>query len=170
MDRALSSSITEENNYAVQLLSYFEKEGDASFKIDQHLTEDELFNRIRLNPEVLPTGKFDIVPGTIFSRLKHVPLQPVQVEATRGKYNKGDMHGDKLQHYLLQFESFDRELEIIYEGEFPHAIVGWKDTYPSVISGEKLTSVYQRISTIKSPYWSQHDLEHMPLRSEIGLE
>ena len=158
------------NNYQVQLLSYFEKEGDASYKIDQHLTEDELFNRIRLNPEALPIGKFDIIPGTLFSRLKHVPLQPVQVNATRGKYKGADMHGANLQHYLLQFQSFDRELEIIFEGDFPYAIVGWKDAYPTVISGEKLTTVYRRISTIKSPYWSQHDLEHMKLRSEIGLD
>ncbi|NND08928.1 MAG: hypothetical protein HKN87_21360 [Saprospiraceae bacterium] len=158
------------NKYQVQLLSYFEKEGDANYKVENRVTEDELLNRIRLNPNTLPTGKFEIIPGTIFSLLKHVPLEPVTVEATQGKYSGRDMHGANLQQYVLQFDSFDRTLAFIYEAEFPHAIVGWKDAYPSVVSGEKLTTVYRRVSTIKSPYWSKHDLEHMPLRAEIGLD
>ncbi len=156
--------------YDVKLFSYFEKEGDDHYTVSDVMTEDEIMNRIRMNPDALPVGVIQIIPGTIFGRLKHVALRPVSVKTSNTPYLLDDMSGENLRSYILNFESMDRTLEIIYEDDFPHAITGWKDSYPTVISGEKLTTLYKRVSTIKSPYWSQHDLEHLPLRAEIGLD
>ncbi len=60
------------NHYEHQLFSYFESEGDTHKKLEKAWLEDELFNRIRIQPDALPNGNIKIIPNTIFSRFKHV--------------------------------------------------------------------------------------------------
>lgn len=157
-----------ENSYRVSQFSYFESEGDRQFSVDDLLTEDEIFNQIRLNPGHLPTGEKAILPGTVFTRLKHIEYKPYPVQLTRNPFGGTGFPGDNLEVYQVIFPEFDRTLEIIYESDFPYHIAGWTDTY-AVASGEKLTSISKRISTKRMPYWSQHDLEDHHLRAELGL-
>lgn len=158
----------ENNKYLVNQYSYFEKEGDRSFQVDDYLMEDELFNQLRFNPEILPTGSIKILPGTTFSRLKHIEFKPYQAEASQKNYTGSEFEGEHLESYEIHYPDLDRNFEIIYEAKFPYAIAGWKDTYP-VFSGEKLTSLYRRISSKRLPYWSQHNLSDSYLRKELGL-
>jgi len=54
--------------------SYFEAEGDQSVKIKAQ-PEDELFNLIRLNPDLIRTGERELIPSLIYQRFSHNPLQ-----------------------------------------------------------------------------------------------
>src|SRR5688500_7788895 len=51
------------NRYAVRSHSYFEQEADEQFSVRQALLEDEIWNFIRLDPENLPVGDLEVVPG-----------------------------------------------------------------------------------------------------------
>ncbi len=154
--------------YHVQLFSYFEAENDQDFKVREHLTEDELFNRIRLGPDALPSGEIELIPGTTYARLKHQSLEPTTGVIRSSTYDGEMFSGQDLEVLEVAYPELERTLEIYYESKFPHAIAGWSDTY-KVTGGEALTSHYERISTIKSPYWSLHDLEDLPLRKEMGI-
>jgi len=156
------------NKYKVQQYSYFENEGDRTYDVEALLTEDEILNRIRLNPLSLHSGTQQILPGNVFTRLKHKELKVYNVEIKRAKYTDDDFSGADLQSIEIQYPELDRTLEIIYEGQFPHRISGWKDTY-EVFGEKKLTSVSKRISSERIPYWSQHGLEDLPLREKLGL-
>ena len=158
----------EKNKYQVRQYSYFEKEGDQNFTVDALMNEDEIFNQIRFNPELLPSGSKNMLPGTAFSRLKHIEFRSYPVILTKGSYAGNDFTGKKLDFYKIVFPDFDRTLEIIYEAQFPFQIVGWTDTY-TAISGEKLTSISKMISSNRMPYWSKHNLEDSHLRAELGL-
>jgi hypothetical protein len=158
----------EQNKYRVHQYSYFEKEGDQNFTVDDVMNEDEIFNQIRFDPDLLPTGSKNMLPGTAFSRLKHIEFKPYPVTLIKGSYAGTDFTGQNLESYQMVFPDFDRTLEIIYEAQFPFQIVGWKDTY-AVLSGEKLTSINKMVSSKRMPYWSEHNLEDSHIRAELGL-
>ena len=158
----------EQNKYRVHHYSYFEKEGDENFTVDDLMNEDELFNQIRFDPQLLPTGSKNMLPGTAFSRLKHIEFKSYPVTLTKGRYAGADFTGKNLEAYKIVFPDFDRTLEIIYETQFPFQIIGWTDTY-AALSGERLTSTNKIISSKRMPYWSEHDLDDSHLRAELGL-
>lgn len=158
----------DKNKYQVNQFSYFEKEGDELYEVKAILSEDEIFNQLRFNPEILPTGHIEMLPGLAFSRLKHIEYKPYPVTVSRTKYSGTDFSGNNLNVYTVDFPDLDRNLEIIYESGFPYSIAGWKDSYPA-LSGEKLTSTFKRISTERIAYWSKHDPDDSDLRRKIGL-
>jgi hypothetical protein len=158
----------EKGKYRVSQYSYFEKEADEIYSVPDLMTEDELFNQIRFNPEFLPVGNLQILPGIAFSRLSHKEYKAYAATLSRSPYEGSEFQGNNLEMFQVTFPELDRNLEIVYESAFPYKIVGWKDTY-AVMSGEKLTSISNLISSKRMPYWSEHDLEDGHLRTELGL-
>ncbi|MEL7123163.1 MAG: hypothetical protein AAFO07_27185, partial [Bacteroidota bacterium] len=59
------------DQYQAEMRSYFESEGDEELNVPIYPLEDELFNRLRMDPASLPQGKFKMYPGTFFVRLAH---------------------------------------------------------------------------------------------------
>ncbi len=157
------------NKYHYHLFSYFEGEGDQQNSISSTLLEDELLNLIRLDPTQIPTGEIEIIPSSAFARLKHIEVKSYPAQLKLDTYQGSDFVGDQLQVLTLVYPTLDRELEIAFDGTFPHQIAGWTDSYKAVISGKKLKTVAKRKSLKKLPYWSKHDLEHLPLREEMRL-
>lgn len=159
-----------EQQYQMQLNSYFEKEGDQEKSIDYAILEDELFNRIRMNPEGLPTGKVEIVPSTTVIRLKHLPFKAYEAEASLTDYEGATFEGHQLKVYTLAFPSLDRRLQIVFQNEPPYIIEGWKDTYPSTFDRQARTTVAKRTSTILSPYWKKNSPEDRAMRQQLDMQ
>lgn len=61
--------------------SYFESDADQNFTLERTVSEDALWNRIRISPNTLPLGRFRMIPGLLHSRLRHPPLEVQTVEA-----------------------------------------------------------------------------------------
>jgi len=59
-----------ERDYRIRGFSYFENEADSDKKISKNLIVDEIFNMIRIDDKLLPTGDFEAIPSTIYCRLK----------------------------------------------------------------------------------------------------
>jgi hypothetical protein len=159
-----------EQQYQMQLNSYFENEGDQEKNISYAILEDELFNRIRMNPEGLPTGKVDIIPSTVILRLKHLPFRAVQTEASLTDYEGSDFEGENLKAYTVAFPSLDRRLQIVFENEAPYIIEGWTDTYPSAFDRQPRTTVAKRTKTLLSPYWNKNSPADQAMRKELDLK
>lgn len=151
--------------YRVESRSYFESEGDQDFTLRQAWLEDELWGKIRLNPELLPTGEQEAIPALFYIRLIHKELKPY-----RAIFTRKDL-GDGTTAYSVRYPELERELTIRYSNAFPHAIEGWEETYRDGW-GDKaklLATKATKIKTLKLDYWKRNSNADGHLREELGL-
>ena len=104
-----------------QLRSYFQREGDQNVSLPGVWTEDELWVRLRLDPESLPVGPIEILPELFFQRLAHLQPEPLEARA------RLDLESDPAT-YRLDYPALERRLEIRFEPSYPHRILGWTET------------------------------------------
>lgn len=166
-------TFTQLNHYGKQYrfrqFSYFESEGDVEKSIANEWLEDELWQRIKINPELLPTGEFKMLPATMYLRLSHNTGEPVTTSGSLNQVDSSAYHTEKHSVYTLAHD--DRTLHIYFQTSFPYIIYGWEETYQTGFGGKKeMTTRAKRITTIKSPYWRKNSTEDAYLREELGLE
>lgn len=150
------------NMYKIQGNSYFESEGDQKYNIKSVITEDELWNRIRLYPVSLPVGNFDILPSSLYCRFKHVPFKPEKAVAT----NVAGV--GKTSIYQIELPELKRTVVIEYNTAFPYEIQGWKESYPE--GGKMMTTTATLKKVIQTDYWKKNKNEDDHWREELGLE
>ncbi|MEE2708872.1 MAG: hypothetical protein VYA69_04675 [Gemmatimonadota bacterium] len=155
----------DDDGYHVKLYSYFEREGDQTVTLDNTLLEDEVWSTIRLNPDDLPTGEIQMIPGTLFQRLRHVSWT-VQDAVAERKPVAGN--SDQMA-YIITYPEYERRFTIHYDKVFPHGIQSWEDTYSAGRRGQATTkaTVNKRIML---DYWSKNQAADVVWRKELGLE
>ena len=150
--------------YQIQGNSYFESEGDESLTVANPLTEDGLWNTLRLAPELLPTGDIELIPGTMYLRLRHVPWGPRKASASltpvEGSFG--------LMAYTLEYPDLGRTLTLHFEKSFPHRIQGWEEAYRS--GDSTLTTRATLKKRILNDYWTRNSLADAALCKELGLD
>ncbi len=159
------------NNYNWQLHSYFEKEGEQDKKIDAVLLEDELWNRIRINPSNLPQGKISIIPGLLWQRLSHVELKAEEAVLTISKADSFIINAREIQMYTIHYPLAQRTLQIYFQSTFPHEIAGWQETYPDGFGSKKkmLTTKAILKKKIWLDYWKHNALADSTYRDTLQL-
>ncbi len=152
--------------YQVQSFSYFETEGDQEIKLKGAILEDEIWNLIRINPGRLPTGKIDIIPGTMTQRLRHTELRVSEVLAEMSEVNPEEMA------YSLNFSSEQRSLTIFFEKSFPHKILGWEESYPDGFGPDPkmLTTRATLDKTLITDYWTKNANADAHMREQLNLK
>ncbi|MBC7921638.1 MAG: hypothetical protein H7Z75_11195 [Ferruginibacter sp.] len=154
------------NRYQVAGYSYFQNEADEAYAVEGTWLEDELWTRIRLDPQTLPTGEIRLVPGTAAARLRHQRLQPQPARAELAPFAGNGFAGTSLLAYTLTYP--DRTLRIVFEKDFPHLIAGWEDTYPE--RNRTLTTRAVRTRTMRTDYWAKNAPRDTTLRTELGIK
>jgi len=149
--------------YKVLLKSYFETEGDQEYQIEQAMLEDEIWNLIRIAPNVLPIGDIQLIPNTATARLRHSVLNVENAFASLNE-NKANKN---LMTYTVEFVESQRTLSVDYHKKFPHEIEAWTETY--IDNGKELSTTATRIKTILSDYWSKYKVKDESMRQELGL-
>jgi len=153
--------------YRAQQYSYFESEGDTTLALPDVMLEDEVWTTLRLNPEDLPTGEIQMVPGTQFTRLGHTAWGPQAATATL------ETTDDSLRTYTITYPDLNRSLAIRFQADFPYEIEGWTETRRSGFGPgpRELTTTATRRARTMSPYWQQNSVADEGLRQELlGLE
>jgi hypothetical protein len=152
------------NAYDQTSFSYFESEGDIKNKIPQALLEDELFNRIRIDPESIENGQVQIIPSSIYARLSHDNLQ-----TEVAKISRSEKDGVVTLH--VKYENIERSLSIYYQKSFPHIIEGWEEVAMSGWgdNARKLTTTASRKKSIKTAYWGLNSNADAHWRQELEL-
>ncbi len=147
--------------FDVKGYSYFEKEGDVSAQIKAALLEDEIWNIIKLNPNLLPLGKHNMVPALFATRMNHKGLEaePVELELKTV---------DGLQHYTMAYASGSRVVTIYFESKFPHKITGWKET-EYADNGQTHTTSARLKATRLLDYWNKNKNEDRPWYDSLQL-
>jgi len=157
------------NGFDLMGHSYFESEGDFTAKLPNVLTEDDVWVKLRMNPELLPEGEIEIIPGGFYQRFSHRDWSPAKANAKRIDWDKNDQFpGDNLMAYQLTYPNLERTLTIIYEKQAPYKIAGWIKKRKGD-NGETLTATSVRTNMVKSAYWRQHDNDDLNMRDSLGL-
>ncbi|MEO1414296.1 MAG: hypothetical protein AAFW00_03415 [Bacteroidota bacterium] len=159
----------QKEGYKVSSFSYFESEGDVMTTVPVSMLEDELYNRIRLNPDQLPQGEIDLLPSSNVIRMMHLPFKAFKARVEKKSYVGEEFEGDNQQVLIVNYPDLNRQLEIVYSGNAPYEILGWKDTYPSAFDRRPRTTIAKRTHKLLSPYWSKNALADQDLRAKLGL-
>lgn len=145
------------------LRSYFEEEGDRTFGFPAAWLEDEIWTRIRLAPETLPSGSISIVPGLHYARLWHKPVRPEKARATLRSEGAESV-------YALEYDGIPRRLVIRFENAFPWRIRSWEETGPGAFEGSPpLTTKATATNSLMLDYWNRHGNADARFRKELGL-
>jgi len=162
------------NRYLVTLNSYFEKEGDQQFEIEDTMLEDDIWLKIRLNPKVLPEGDIRMVPGMQYARLLHQPYMAQDVYTEIKQIHRPELSPEPLLEYRLQYEGISRSLTIIFTQNSPHEILYWEEkTNPLTINGRGEASMVTRAtrtSSVMLDYWNKNAQADSTYRHVLGLK
>jgi hypothetical protein len=147
-------------NYIISNHSYFENEADEELNLKVSWLEDEVWNRIRLDPKSLPVGEVDIIPGFFFSRLNHIGLDREKARCSV------DEEADLIT-YTISYPSRKRSLAIVFEKVFPHRIREWTEKQEQNGMAQITTATLDKLLIID--YWTKNKNEFLYLRDSLGL-
>lgn len=158
----------QDKGYQVQSFSYFESEGDRTFDLEEEFLEDELWTRIRINPDSLPIGKINIIPGAMASRLTHRELAVESAEASLGRNTEDP---SSLMDYKITYPDSNRSLLVTFKKDFPYEIVSWEETYKSGFgeNARELTTKATIDKTLITDYWNKNKPIDLVLREKLGI-
>lgn len=146
--------------YAVKSHSYFEEEADEKFSVRQQLLEDEIWNRIRLDPENLPVGEIDMIPGLFYTRLHHADLKIREAVAEKSETDSSFV-------YKIIYPDEHRSLAIQYEKSFPFKILAWRERWRQ--NGKVFETSATLDETLYTDYWNKNANEFQYLRDSLNL-
>lgn len=158
------TQLNNREKYNVKSFSYFEREGDKDITLEKEVLENELWNKIRIDPSSLPLGEFKMIPSLEYIRMSHTVLNSYKAEASL-------THDNGINTYNIHYPDLKRTLEIHFSSTFPYTIEGWTDSFKSGFGDKAKTLVSKatRIKTLKTPYWRQNKNKHISLRDTLGL-
>ncbi len=149
------------NAYQAQIFSYFEAEGDQSLQVKAQ-PEDELFNLIRLNPDLIRTGERQLIPSLIYQRFSHTPLQGEDAVISKRKF------GSAQAEVEVFYPDLGRTLIIRYLNSFPFEIISWEETQLKEDGTKEITSaVRSKVSMLD--YWNKNTKADEGLRQNLGF-
>lgn len=158
------TQINNKDKFEITSHSYFENEADQKFTLEKTILENELWNKIRIEPKSLPVGSLQVIPSLEYIRLAHKKLKDYTVTATLDNIGA-------ISVYTLRYPELDRTLAISFSSEFPYEIESWEETFVDGFGSkaQKLTTTGKKIRTIKSAYWEKNSNGDVFLRDSLSL-
>jgi hypothetical protein len=150
--------------FEINYFSYFEQDIHQNINLNKCFLEDDLFNQIRIDTNLLPRGKVKVLPSFFYLQLKHIPIKSQTAFASIKK------SGTKNSIYTIYYPALKRRLTIEFETKFPHKINAWKESYPEKELDEStiLTTEAKLKKSIKNAYWKNNTLSDSTLRQLIN--
>ena len=155
------TQLNNRDKFEVTSHSYFQSEADQNFNIEKTWTENELWTKLRIDPQSLPTGEINVIPSIEFTRLSHKTIKAYNAVAN---LNDGN--------YSVSYSDLNRTLKINFNSSFPHDILGWEETTVSGYGASKKTLITKatKLESIKSAYWSKNHNSDEGLRETLKLQ
>lgn len=151
--------------------SYFQAEGDRDVTLNATYVEEDVWTRIRIEPQMLPFGKIKMVPSQEFMRLEHKPLKAYDAEASLVlQVNDQKSGGEEFYIYTLHYPELDRTLKISCQSTFPFKILSWEETKNASNPSTALTTKAIAGETMNLPYWELNKNENEVYRDSLGLK
>tara|TARA_B100000767_G_C19775475_1_gene542303 strand:- start:454 stop:1320 length:867 start_codon:yes stop_codon:yes gene_type:complete len=141
--------------------SYFEGEADKEFKIAESLTEDSLWNFIRIHPQNLPVGEINLVPSLESASLNHKEIKSYKATAKIKQKTKTTV-------YTLTYPKLKRSIAIEFNTSFPHTIEGWIEK--NIGEKDESISSAKRIHTDRRTYWKENNNASKQYRAPFKID
>lgn len=147
-----------------RLHSYFEDESRDT-QLEVALTEDGLWNLLRLDPAQFPTGRVQLVPAAHYLRFTHQPWSPHQATATiyKGVAWPTDT-SSTLTAYQIAYPTLDRTIRWYVSPAFPYTIVGWEAHQADQLYSRGLLTAQKRL-----PYWQMNTVADSSWADSLGV-
>ena len=144
--------------------SYFEGEADQKQDLDKAILENEIWNRVRINPNGLPVGEISIIPSLEYFRVQHNAVKAYSATAAL-------QTNDDISTYTIDYKDTKRKLTLNFSSEFPHEIQSWEEEFESGFGSNAKTFVSKgtKLKTLKTPYWRQNSNKFIGLRDSLAL-
>ncbi len=158
------SQLNNRKDYEFTSHSYFESEADENLHLEKALLENEIWHKIRINPDGLPIGAIEIIPSLEFFRVKHEDIRALKAVASVESKNG-------IKSYTIDYKDVERKLTINFSETFPYEIEGWSEEYKSGYgaNAKTLRSSATKLKQLKTKYWSQNSNEYVHLRDSLAL-
>ncbi|PWL39103.1 septum formation inhibitor Maf [Flagellimonas aquimarina] len=158
------SQINNREQFEFMSHSYFENEADQNLTLEKEFLENEIWTKIRINPDDLPVGNLKMIPSLEYARLRHVELKAYNVKAELSTK-------DGISSYTLVYPDLERSLNINFTAEFPYPIESWSEDFKSGFGPKAkiMTTKATRLKSLKTAYWGQNGNEDIILRDSLGL-
>ena len=158
------AQLNNRDDFEIMSHSYFGTEADENFHLSKTPLEDEIWNKIRVQPKDLLTGKIEMIPSLEYLRLTHKKLKAYEAMGSLSTANG-------ITTYEITYPELERTLRINFTDYFPYTIESWTDSYKGGFGQDAqiLTSTATKINTIKTPYWQQNHNKDLYLRDSLGL-
>ncbi|MGB5204103.1 septum formation inhibitor Maf [Eudoraea sp.] len=158
------AQLNNRDDFEYEAHSYFEGEADQEFKMEKNILENELWNKLRINPGGLPQGELKVIPSLEYIRVAHKEIKPFKAIASLTEQ-------DGISSYTLTYPELERTLTINFSTTFPYTIESWSDEFKSGFgaNAKTLKSKATKIKTITTPYWRQNSNADIVLRESLGL-
>lgn len=145
-------------DFEVRSHSYFEGEADQELNLEKSFLENELWTKLRINPNGISTGELNVLPDFSYLRLKHKPIE----------HYKATLSQEVKQETLvttLGYSELDRTLVIFQENTFPYQILKWQE---KVGKDQPVTEAVLD-KTMKIDYWNKNATKFEFLRDSLNL-
>ena len=158
------TQLNNRDKFEVSSFSYFESESDQTMTLEKTDLENEIWNKIRINPNNLPQGNIKIIPSLEYIRLAHKELKAYEANAEI-------ITEDGFYTYKITYPELERTLAITFSKSFPYGIEKWSESYQSGFGPESqtLTTKATKIKTLKRAYWQENRNSDVFLRDSLGL-
>ena len=150
-------NLQDDGNYKFEQRSYFESEGDQVVSLKNVMLEDEIFTRLRINPDNIQEGEVDLLIGNFYLRLAHQTPKARKARITKKRNESSNV-------LVIEYLHLDRTVQIAYESNFPYKILSWEE---SNSRGTTVKAVLK--NSIKSPYWQRNSNRFSDLRDTLQL-
>ncbi|UII76061.1 septum formation inhibitor Maf [Flagellimonas sp. HMM57] len=158
------SQINNRDSFEFTSHSYFEGEADQNLKLEKNIMENEIWNKIRINPNDLPVGDLEVIPSLEYIRLRHKELKAYKATASLDSKSG-------ISTYSLAYPELDRTLSINFTTAFPHTIESWTESFKSGYGpkAKVMTTKGTKLKSIRTAYWGQNSNKDLILRDSLGL-
>lgn len=155
------TQLNNRDTFEITSHSYFQGEADQNFNLEKTWTENELWTKLRIDPNSLPTGSIEIIPALEYLRLRHETIKAYTANASL-----------KNGFYTISYPDLNRSLKINFNTQFPFDILGWEETTLSGhgASSKSLITKATKLKTIKSDYWTRNNNADHSLRETLKLD
>lgn len=146
------------DSWKVEHRSYFEHGGDQNLTLAKSYAEDGLWLTLRLNPQKLPTGDIQVIPGAFYIHLRGQKIAPIKAQASLKQDGESST-------YTLTYPEIRRTLTIQFSTKFPHFVQKWTDKNRA---GTTTATLDKRLTHM--PYWNHNRPQDGDKRKQLGLD
>lgn len=158
------AQLNNKTDFEISSYSYFGSEGDQNISLKKQLLENEVWNKIRVNPTDLPVGEHTVIPAFEYLRMSHREFKGYPAKIS--KKTNGE-----ITSYQIEYQDLERILTINYTTAFPHTIESWTDTHKSGFgsNAKPMTTKAVKIKRLHTPYWQQNSNKFLHLKDSLGI-